>query len=83
MPRTFNPGHRPSQPLFPDALVYTTVAKVVQYLQLPDTEPVALGGDTSISGSNIRIPITGADYRRWGFVTGDVIKVYDDVNAKN
>ena len=82
MPRTFNPGHRPSQPLFPDALVYTTVAKVVQYLQLPDTEPVALGGDTSISGSNIRIPITGADYRRWGFVTGDVIKVYDDVNAK-
>jgi hypothetical protein len=82
MPRTFNPGHRPSQPLYPDALAYSTVAKVVQYLQLPATEPVALGGDTSISGNNIRIPITGADYRRWGFVSGDTIKVYDDLNAK-
>ena len=82
MPRTFNPGHRPSQPLFPDALEYTTVAKVVQYLQLPDTEPVALGGDTSISGTTIRIPIAGADFRRWGFASGDTVKVYDDVNAK-
>ena len=61
MPRTFNPGHRPSQPLYPDDLVYTTVDKVVEFLQLPETEPIALADATSVSGSNIRIPIAGAD----------------------
>jgi hypothetical protein len=81
VPRTFNPGHRPSQPLYPDDLVYTTVDKVVQYLQLPEPEPVALTDSTSVSGNNIRIPISGADYRRWGYAAGDTISVYDDVNA--
>jgi len=81
MPRTFNPGHRPSQPLFPDDLVYTSVDKVVEFLQLPETEPIALADATSVSGNNIRIPIAGADYRRWGFASGDVISMYDDLNA--
>ena len=81
MPRTFNPGHRPSQPLYPDDLVYTTVDKVVQFLQLPETEPIALVDATSVSSSNIRIPIAGADYRRWGVGAGDTVTVYDDVNA--
>tara|TARA_Y100000004_G_scaffold20611_1_gene21013 strand:- start:1562 stop:3169 length:1608 start_codon:yes stop_codon:yes gene_type:complete len=81
MPRTFNPGHRPSQPLYPDELVYTTVDKIVEFLQLPEPEPVALTDATSVSGNNIRIPISGADYRRWGYAAGDTITVYDDVNA--
>lgn len=83
MPTTFNPGNRPSQPLFPDSLVYTTVDKVVQYLQLPETEPIALAVNTSVSGSSIRLPISGADYRRWGFSTGDKVYVYDDVTSLN
>jgi hypothetical protein len=29
----------------------------------------------------IKIPITGADYRRWGFAADDVITLYDDVDA--
>ena len=85
MPRTFNPGHRPSQPLYPDDLVYTTVAKVESYLQLPEAKPTALIGDTTTATeggvSIIKIPIAGADYRRWGFASGDVITLYDNVDA--
>ena len=85
MPRTFNPGHRPSQPLYPDDLVYTTVAKVESYLQLPEAKPTALIGDTTTATENavsiIKIPIAGADYRRWGFASGDVITLYDNVDA--
>ena len=81
MPRTFNPGHRPSQPLYPDTLVYTSVDKVVQFLQFPETPPVALSANTSVSNNVISIPIAGEDYRRWGFSSGDVVTVYDDVDA--
>ena len=85
MTRTFNPGHRPSQPLYPDDLVYTTVAKVESYLQLPEAKPTALIGDTTTATENavsiIKIPIAGADYRRWGFASGDVITLYDNVYA--
>jgi|11BtaG_2_1085332.scaffolds.fasta_scaffold07471_2 hypothetical protein len=93
MPRVFHPGHRPSQPLYPDDLVYTTVQKVSEYLQLPLPEPVILAGDTTVdTGANIDasltaltnyilIPIGGADYRRWGFSAGDSITVYDDVES--
>ena len=93
MPRVFHPGHRPSQPLYPDDLVYTTVQKVSEYLQLPLPEPVVLAGDTTVdTGANIDgsltastnyilIPIGGADYRRWGFSVGDSITVYDNVES--
>lgn len=85
MPRVFAPGHRPDQPLYPEDLVYTTVAKVESYLQLPDAKPTALSGDTTTATENgvsvIKIPIAGADYRRWGFATGDVVSLYDDVDA--
>jgi len=85
MPRVFTPGHRPDQPLYPSELVYTTVAKVESYLQLPDAKPTELIADTSTateSGVNIiKIPIAGADYRRWGFASGDTVTVYDDVDA--
>lgn len=93
MPRVFHPGHRPSQPLYPDDLVYTTVQKVSDYLQLPLPEPVTLAGDTTVdTGANIDasltaltnyilIPIGGADYRRWGFSAGDSITVYDNVES--
>ena len=81
MPRVFNPGHRPSQPLYPDELVYTTVSKIEQFLQLPLPERTPLAGDTSVSGSNILMPVAGADYRRWGYASGDSILVYDDNDA--
>lgn len=81
MPRTFNPGHRPNQPLRPDDLVYTTVAKVSEFLQLPLPEPVLLAADTSIAGGTISIPISASEYRRWGYASGDVVLVYDDDDA--
>ena len=49
MPRSFSPGHRPDSPLYPDETVYTTPAKVSEYLQLPLPDPVALAGDTVIA----------------------------------
>ncbi len=85
MPRTFTPGHRPSQPLYPDELVYTTVAKVESYLQLPDAKPTELIGDTSTASEGgqtvIKMPISGEDYRRWGFATDDVLTIYDNVDG--
>lgn len=81
MPRVFNPGHRPSQPLYPDELSYTTVAKVEAFLQLPQPEATPLAGDTTVAVSTIKIPISGADYRRWGFASGDSVTVYDDADA--
>ena len=93
MPRVFHPGHRPNQPLYPDELVYTTVQKVSDFLQLPLPEPVDLAGDTSTalgaaidasldaSTTYIQIPVTGPDYRRWGYSKGDSITVYDDVES--
>jgi len=81
LPRTFSPGHRPSAPLYPDELVYTTVAKVGEYLQLPLPDAVSLAGNSSIDGADIKIPISGADYRRWGFEAADTILVYDDLTA--
>jgi hypothetical protein len=85
MPRVFSPGHRPDQPLYPTDLVYTTVAKIESYLQLPDAKPTALADNTStesISGvTHIRMPISGADYRRWGFTVGDSVTLYDNVDA--
>ena len=81
MPRVFNPGHRPNQPLYPDDLVYTTVANVEAFLQLPEQKPTLLAADTSVASGSIRIPVNNEDYRRWGFATGDVITIYDDVDA--
>ena len=81
MPRTFSPGHRPDAPLCPDDLVYTDVAHVADFLQLPLPDPVALAGDSVIDGSNIKFPISGADYRRWGYSADDTVLVYDDIDA--
>jgi hypothetical protein len=81
MPRTFTPGHRPDAPLYPDDLIYTTVSKVSDYLQLPLPDPIALAGDSIIVGSDIKFPITGADFRRWGFEATDTVLVYDDAEA--
>jgi len=81
MPRVFNPGHRPTQPLYPDDLVYTTVAMVEAFLQLPEQKPTLLAADTSVSSGSIRIPVKNEDYRRWGFSSGDVVTIYDDVDA--
>jgi len=81
MPRAFSPGHRPDSPLYPDDLVYTTVEKVADYLQLPLPDPVSLAGDSVIATNDIKFPIAGADYRRWGYAATDKILVYDDANA--
>ena len=81
MPADFNPGHRPSAPLYPDELVYTSVEKVSEYLQLPLPDPVTLSGNTSVNSGSIRIPISGANYRRWGYASGDSVLLYDDADA--
>jgi hypothetical protein len=96
MPRVFHPGHRPNQPLYPDELVYTTIQKVSEFLQLPLPDPVTLAGDTTtalgaaidaslettpVDTTYILIPIGGADYRRWGFAIGDSVTVYDNVES--
>ena len=81
MPRTFSPGHRPDAPLYPDELVYTDVAHIADYLQLPLPDPTALAGDSVIDGSNIKFPISGVDYRRWGYSASDSVLVYDDADA--
>ena len=81
MPRSFNPGHRPNQPLFPDTLAYTTVEKVADFLQLPLPDPVLLAADTSIAGGTISIPVSAAEYRRWGYAADDKVLVYDDGDA--
>jgi len=81
MPRTFSPGHRPDAPLYPDDLVYTTVAHVADFLQLPLPDPTALSDDSVIDGANIKFPISGVDYRRWGYSANDTVLVYDDADA--
>ena len=81
MARVFNPGHRPNQPLYPDELVYTTVEKVAEFLQLPLPEPVALASNSSIATGVISFPVKAAEYRRWGYEADDVILVYDDDDA--
>lgn len=81
MARIFNPGHRPNQPLYPDDLVYTTVQKVSDFLQLPLPDAVALSANSSINTGVISIPINGAEFRRWGFTTGDTVLVYSDSNS--
>jgi len=81
MARVFNPGHRPNQPLYPDELVYTTVEKVAEFLQLPLPDPVALAGDSSISSGTISFPVKAVEYRRWGYEKDDVVLVYDDDDA--
>ena len=85
MPRSFSPGHRPDSPLYPDETVYTTPAKVSEYLQLPLPDPVTLAGDTVtetiLAIVYIKIPITGAEFRRWGYAAGESVLVYDNANA--
>ena len=82
MPRTFNPGHRPDSPLFPNSVVYCTAADVADFLQIPLPDPISLAADSSITTGTISFPITGAEYRRWKLDTGSSITVYDDANAK-
>ena len=94
MPRDFHPGHLPNRPLYPDELVYTSVSKVEDFLQLPLPDPVSLSDNTSTalgsalgftgadaSKTFIKIPISGVDFRRWGYHKDDVITIYDDADA--
>ncbi len=81
MPQIFNPGHRPSSPLYPDDLVYCSVDDVANFLQLPLPDPVALSGNSSIVSTNLKLPITGANYRRWKIEAGTSITVYDDADS--
>ena len=81
MARIFNPGHRPNQPLYPDDLVYTTVQKVSDFLQLPLPDPVALAANSSIDSSTLKLPVSGAEFRRWGYTTGDKILAYSNTDS--
>jgi len=78
MPQVFNPGHRPSSPLDPNALVYCTADEVAEFLQLPLPDPISLSADTTITTGKINIPISGAEYRRWKIDATTNITVYDD-----
>lgn len=81
MPQIFNPGHRPNSPLYPDDLVYCTVSDVANFLQLPLPDPVALSGNSSIVGADLKLPISGANYRRWKIEADTSITVYDDADS--
>lgn len=81
MPQIFNPGHRPSSPLYPDELVYCSVDDVANFLQLPLPDPISLADDSSIDGSNLKLPISGANYRRWKIEADTSITVYDNADA--
>jgi len=81
MPQIFNPGHRPSAPLFPDELVYCSVDDVANFLQLPLPDPVALSDNSSIVSTELKLPVTGANYRRWKIEAQTSITVYDDNDA--
>jgi hypothetical protein len=81
LPEIFNPGHRPSSPLFPEELVYCSVDDIANFLQLPLPDPVALAANSTIDGSDLKLPITGANYRRWKIESGTSITVYDDADA--
>jgi len=78
MPQVFNPGHRPSSPLDPTALVYCTADEVAEFLQLPLPDPITLSANTSWGSDMINIPISGAEYRRWKMDSTTSITVYDD-----
>ncbi len=94
MPRDFHPGHLPNRPLYPNELVYTSVSKIEDFLQLPLPDPVALSDDTStavgsalgFTGADatktfIKVPISGVNFRRWGYSKNDNISIYDDADA--
>lgn len=81
MPQIFNPGHRPNSPLFPDELVYCTVDDVANFLQLPLPDPIALAANSSIVSDELKLPITGANYRRWKIEQDNSITVFDDADA--
>jgi len=81
LPQIFNPGHRPSAPLYPDELVYCSVDDVANFLQLPLPDPILLADDSSIDGSDLKLPISGANYRRWKIEADTSITVYDNSDA--
>ena len=77
MPVVFQPGERVPQPLDPDAIIYTSVQKVGDLLQIPPADPVDLSGNAAASDTSVTIsPI---DYRATGFEVGDIIEIESDI----
>jgi hypothetical protein len=67
--------------LFPDELVYCSVDDVANFLQLPLPDPISLSDNSTIVTDNLKLPITGANYRRWKIEQGTSITVYDDADS--
>lgn len=78
MPTVFQPGERPSQPLDPDACVYTTAQKVGNILQIPPADPVALSVDASATDTSV--DVSPIDFRSVGFEVGDEIEIESDAS---
>jgi hypothetical protein len=78
MPTVFQPGERPSQPLDPEACVYTTAQKVGNILQIPPADPVSLAADANATDTSI--DVSPIDLRSVGFEVGDEIEIESDAS---
>lgn len=78
MPVVFQPGERPSQPIDPDATVYTTPQKVADFLQIQFPDPDLLSTDGTAALTYVEIsPI---DFRQTGYEAGDEIEILGDAS---
>lgn len=77
MPVMFNTGEREPRPLYPDELVYTTVQKVADILQIPYLDPVDLANDSS----STYVEVSPSDQRLMGFEVGDSIEIVSDATT--
>jgi len=78
MPTVFQPGERPSQPLDPEACVYTTAQKVGNILQIPPADPVSLAADANATDTSV--DVSPIDLRSVGFEVGDEIEIESDAS---
>ena len=71
-------GERPSQPLDPEACVYTTAQKVGNILQIPPADPVSLAADANATDTSV--DVSPIDLRSVGFEVGDEIEIESDAS---
>ena len=81
MARVFNPATAQVNHFIPTSWFIPPLKRSLNSLQLPLPEPVALASNSSIATGVISFPVKAAEYRRWGYETGDVVLVYDDNDA--
>ena len=79
MPVVFNTGEREPRPLFPDQVIYTSVQKVADILQIPFPDPVELTENSGTGGAGF-VKISPADHRLVGFEAGDEVEIASDAS---